>query len=403
MPLDFRMEKLPIGHVTEAAPKGSTSVKVCSTAFISTEDGQEFIQRLEGFPTELLAQLPKDRRIAPSQVDHILAIIRRDHSVTLYVNELSLLAGVMIGRDINKGEHVFKNDIVDIATIEFDGIAVPDDAGVALVFSIGWRKGFYYDFAPLHPKESIRRAAPFPAIFGQCYSHVLFQERFSILDSEWETLLKAKWFPFAGLKNETLDDMIAHLRAGWNLDDLTPRIAAEVKERLPGFIKGWREHPAFASHLKTLEKAAEHFTNGDYLSAAGLLFPRIEGVLRANHAATGSTAQPNQKNLSTAAVQARSGRPACLLLPHKFEQYLREVYFASFQPGDAQIGVSRNSVGHGVASEEEFNEKAAVIGLLVVQQLLYCFGRPQGSAAQSIAVCPAGGLPPITEQLAGAP
>jgi len=114
--------------------------------------------------------------------------------------------------------------------------------------------------------------------------------------------------------------------------------------------------------------------------------------VRANHTSTGNSAQPNQKNLSATAVQARNGRPACLLLPHKFEEYLREVYVASFQPGDSQTGVSRNSVGHGVASEDQFNEKAAVIGLLVTQQLLYCFGRSQDAGKQSVAVCPSGGL-----------
>jgi len=34
---------------------------------------------------------------------------------------------------------------------------------------------------------------------------LLFQERFSILESEWESLFRAKLFPFAGLRNETID------------------------------------------------------------------------------------------------------------------------------------------------------------------------------------------------------
>ena len=113
-----------------------------------------FIKRLEGFPNELLSLLPPDRRVSPSRVDHMLAVIRRDRTATLYVNELGITAGITIGRSFKKGEHVFRNDIMDIATTEFDGIPVPDDAGIALIFSVGWRKGFYYDFAPSAPRKT---------------------------------------------------------------------------------------------------------------------------------------------------------------------------------------------------------------------------------------------------------
>jgi hypothetical protein len=247
----------------------------------------------------------------------------------------------------------------------------------------------------LHPKEDIRRTASLPSLFGQCYAHVLFQERFSILESEWEALFRAKCFPFAALRNETLDELLAHVRAGWDLDELTPKIAQEVKDKLPHFLEGWRAHPAFADHVAILEKAAEHFEKADYISASGLLFPRIEGIMRSNHTLTGAEATPNkQKNLSASAVRARTGFPACLLLPHKFEEYLSDVYFASFQPGEQQIGISRNSVGHGVASADEFNEKAAVLGLLVTQQLLYCFGTPRADGGQVIEVQMPSGLSP---------
>lgn len=199
MPYEITFEMTPLGHAAEAVRKGS-SVKVCYSAFLSSEDGQEFIHRLEDFPNHLLGKIPFEGRIPPSQVDHILAVIRRDKTATLYVNELTQVLGIISGRSIPEGEHVFKNDIVDIATMRFEGVSVPDDAGVFLVFSVGWRKGLYYDFSPLDPNLDIRRSVHLPTIFGQCFSHVLFQERFGILEAEWDSLFKAKWFPFAGLQ-----------------------------------------------------------------------------------------------------------------------------------------------------------------------------------------------------------
>lgn len=385
MPHEVTFDRTPLGHAENAAKEDST-VNVRMTAFHSSEDGQKFIQRLEGFPTELLSKLPIAHRTNPSQVDHLVAVVRRDRTATVYVNELSIILTTMMGRSIKKGEGVWKSDIADIAAMEFDGVSVPDDAGVIVVFSAGWRKGLYYDLSPLHPTENIRRGGRLSSVLGQCYAQVLFQERFSILETEWAALFKAKWFPFAGLRNDSIDKLLGHVRAGWNPDDLTAKIAEEVKERLPDFLEGWRNHPAFTTHIKTLEKVADHFRNGDHFSASALLFPRIEGLMRSNHSAIGSTVKPSQKNLPVTAVQARSGSPNSLLLPEKFEQYLRDVYFAEFHPTDTQIPVGRNSVGHGVASEDEFNEKAAVLGLLVTQQLLYCFERPPVSDTVAVKV-----------------
>jgi hypothetical protein len=122
-----------------------------------------------------------------------------------------------------------------------------------------------------------------------------------------------------------------------------------------------------------LERAADRFLAGDYISCTGLVFPRIEGILRSNHVATGASAHASQVNLCASAVCAKLDRTRCLLLPHMFQRYLQEVYFANFSPNDQNITVSRNSVGHGVADASQFSEKAAVLGLLVTHQLFYCF------------------------------
>ena len=54
-----------------------------------------------------------------------------------------------------------------------------------------------------------------------------------------------------------------------------------------------------------------------------------------------------------------------------FEEYLREVYFAGFDPDASHIEASRNSVGHGVANTSEFNLKNATISILIIHQLSY--------------------------------
>src|SRR5581483_1990217 len=176
MPHEIIFDTLPAGHVAEAAAKQATTVRVHCTEFITTEDGQEFIQRLEGFPSEILGKIAKRTgMIPPSQVDHLLAIIRLDRTATVYVNELPLQVETRVSRAVKTGQPLFKNDIVDITRVEIGDVAVPPDAGVVFVFSVGWRKGYFYDLAPLR-KDGEPRAFDVGAAFGQMYAHVLFQE-----------------------------------------------------------------------------------------------------------------------------------------------------------------------------------------------------------------------------------
>jgi hypothetical protein len=124
-----------------------------------------------------------------------------------------------------------------------------------------------------------------------------------------------------------------------------------------------------------LEAALRHYAAGDHLSAAGLLYPRLEGLLRDKAKVGPSTPKFSQKGLAEAATtDLREIRlPGSLLLPDRFREYLEKVFFAPFDPNKV-ADTSRNSVSHGVVPEALLNQKAATIALLVFEQLLFLFG-----------------------------
>jgi hypothetical protein len=370
MPYEITFDNLPAGISLGHTREGQQG-KVLCMEFTSSEDGQMFVQRLEGFPNDILAKVTQTTPLRPSQVDHMLAIIRKDKTATVYVNELSHLVTIRMARRCEAGQEVYKDDIIDLNRLELDGITVPNDCGVAFVFSVGWRKGFLFDFMPLGP-EGTPRTYDYSRLFGQLYAHVMFQERFSISDVVWEKLLTAQWFPFVALKSSTIDMLINYATADWDLDELIPAINTEVREKLSEWLESWRQHPYFKAHMEIINKAAEHYQNGDFLSCTALLYPRIEGIMRSNLLGS-SGAKATQTNLSSGAVAAQKENPMCLLLPQKFQQYLEDVYFASFDPMDPKIEVSRNSVSHGTADTENFNAKAALLGILIVNHLFFCF------------------------------
>ncbi len=357
----------PAGYFVTSGRSGE-DVLVRIREFTSSEDGQDFIQRLEGIPNKLLQLLPSP--ISPSQVDHMLAICRRDGKADVCVNKLKFCASVRVARPVDAGTVATRDDIADVERLEL-GVSIPDNAGVVFVFSVGWRKGLFYDFGPIAGPNPQPRQYEIAAVLGQVYCHVLFQERFSISDPEWDCLFAAKWFPFVGLRNETIDSLISHIRSGWDPDEMLDDMASEIKSRLPQMLDSWRCKSSFLPHMTILERAVERFQNDDSVSCTALLFPRIEGILRTQHTSLDTPAQPSPNNLTELAVASKIETPKSLLLPHQFSKYLKDVYFADFDPNAAAIEVSRHSVGHGVATASKFNQKSAVIGLLTVHQLSY--------------------------------
>ena len=310
----------------------------------------------------------------------MLAIVRADGTATVYVNELLQTARVSPSRPVQAGEPVTKNDIVDVDRLDL-GVKIPDDMGFLFVFSVGWRKGLFYDFGPVVGLDPQPRQYDVDKILGQAYCHVLFQERFSITDDEWDALFSEKWFPFAGLSNESIDALISQIRCGWVLDEKLDDFTAEVYGSTKHMLDSWRAHSSFAPHIEILDRAVERFRDEDYVSCTGLLFPRIEGLLRTHHTSLGTSSHPSPDNLTSTAVASKIENTRCLLLPHRFAAYLRDVYFANFNPTSQDIDVSRHSVAHGVATASEFNRKSALLGILVVHQLFYCLENELASSS----------------------
>lgn len=377
MPYTVTFDQIPVGYAAAAAKDGNT-VPVQYIGFTSTEDGQRFIKLLEGIPDDLLRLLAQQCSVmvSPSQVDHIVAIIKRDRTATVYLNELRHTLTIRASRPIKAGEAVTKNDIADINQLNLESITIPPDAGVVYLFSIGWRKGLFFDFGPLNPTTEVRRDYDCARLFTQLYASLLFQERFRIQELEWDILFAAQMFPFAGLKNETIQKMLGRVRAGWKLSELSETIVAEVQERVPSFIESWRKQRVFTPHMPILECAAQRFSEKDYISSTGLLLPRIEGILRSHHVDIGRTDSPKQAHLADSAIAAQK-EEGSLLLPQKFRDYIERVFFAGFSststPCDSTISVSRHSVAHGVAPPESFTAMQAAISFLVLHQLYYFF------------------------------
>jgi hypothetical protein len=268
---------------------------------------------------------------------------------------------------------VFIDHVADFGRLRMESIEVPPDVGIVVVISSGWRRAIFYDLGPVagRPRETDLEAA-----LGAFWGYLAFEDRARLDEEQWAALVSQGWFPFVGLKFAHLERLLGHVSSGWSADELVPEIAKDLLDRSEQLVAHARRVREAQGHLATLEAALRHFAAGDHLSAAGLLYPRLEGLLRDKAKLGPGAPKFSQKGLAEAATtDLRDIRlPGSLLLPDRFREYLETVFFAPFDPNKVADDTSRNSVSHGVVPETLLNQKAATIALLVFEQLLFLFG-----------------------------
>ena len=371
MPYEISFDRPPHGCVLSAVRKGEKA-KVAFMEFSSSEDGDRFIQRLDGLASTIIAKLPPEARIRPSIIDHLLAIIRKDGTATVYVNEVGVIQTFRAKRSLAQGEPLYDDDIADIYSHRFQDIEIPSSAGFLYVFSVGWRKGLYYDFSPTLPDAVSGRSYDVEVLLAQLYTYLRFQDLFKISEREWDSLFKQSWFPFVSLNRDTIREILNYNRNFWNVDELLPRVAAELEQRVTKMTEGFSSNPFLAPHQNLIAKAVERYLEGDHISAISILYPRIEGVMRSIHMGGHPADRVSQRSLvdSTVDSGATMRHDYSLLMPEKFRRYLSEVYFANFDPNKA-APLSRHTVAHGVADATDFSLKGSTLGFLVLDQLFY--------------------------------
>jgi hypothetical protein len=368
----IRLEQIPGGYAASGGRAGDP-IQVIYREFTSTEDGQLFVSRLEGFPTEILEKISGSANFAASSTSSLLAIIHRDKTAIVYWNEFHPTVKVRAKGKIKKGELVLLDHIMDIEEVVLPPELARDDVGIVYVFSFGWRKALFFDFGPAQPGERARaRDYNLGATLGHYLARLLFQHLFSIGDQTWDELFRQGWFPFAYLKVDIVRSMIARAAEGLSVDDELDVIAKDVQRILPERLEEWRRDEIVSEHLTVINRAYERFEQNDHISAASILYPRVEGIMRSLHKARSPGATASQKELAKSGAGRLGSHPVreeSLLLPARFEKYLREVYFASFNPRAPKHRASRNTVSHGVVAAEFLDRKSAVIGFLILLQL----------------------------------
>jgi hypothetical protein len=242
MPFEVELGRV-VGLAAEDAAPGA-QLKVEVQGFSSSEDGEEFIQRLEGVGALILGKV--GRQVNPSTIDHLVAVVRPDGMASVYINECNVLVSARMGRPVEKGEAIFVRDFIDIAALKFDGVDFPADAGVICVFSAAWRKALFFDLAPLG-EERIPRDYDISKTLGSLMAYLHSQGVFKMTPDDWEYMIGNQWFPFVTL-NPDLRLKLVRSREGAEISMSSLRRRRLLSPRPCRRCLRDGEHRTFSSH-----------------------------------------------------------------------------------------------------------------------------------------------------------
>lgn len=363
IPHKVRLKDIPLGYSMTSMRDGEYGW-VMEKGFTSTDQADTFLNFMEGWPSDILNLIPGG--IQCSSVDSLLAVIKKDKSADVYINEKVYSIAGRVKKAVKEGDRIYASDLLDIEKFSVTGVEIPADTGIIFVFSFGWRKGFFFDFGPLH---SNKRVYDLNVELAEHCTYLMFQHLFSLTDDQWNTLITQQWFPFIYLSHSLQQQITKYLRGGLPIDDLLNPIAEELKGNIVLYVDSLDEIPLLKDDLPVFRQAIDRYLVDDHISASHIIYPRLEGIMRRFHYSVSEDHVSQSKLVDTVIkTGGRSLNPKSLLLASRFDTYLRKSYFADFDPKNPRI-VSRHSIGHGTAPVDLLNLKATTVGILTFLQV----------------------------------
>lgn len=384
-------ENLRFVGFSESAARGGEMVSIFTREFLTSDDGDVLVQRLDAIYNTIVLRLPEKLRVSPSRIGQLVVVCHRNGKVDVHINASAIVAKVRPSRNAKKGDPVRLDDITEIYSVKLKDVRIPDDAGYAILFSVGWRRALLYDFSMVAAAAGEQVDIVPGDVEGSlaaAYRYLLFRNRWSLSDAEWTSIVAQRWFIFSGLPESIVTRIIAQVRSKWPIDELLEEIVAHVKASL-NRVRELMANGPLERHRNLIYQALDAFERDEYQIVTASLFPRIEGILREQLVVSTGSVPDNVKfaELPDVVVPIAGPPPYSLLMPERFRDYLLGVVFApdDFRDPSTVTRATRHTVGHGVAADQTMTVKDATIAILILQQLALLFTTPQVLATEESA------------------
>lgn len=366
----IQLDEMPAGYSLGAAKAGE-SLQIQFRGISLSSYGKDFIRKVEGYPQKILNKACE--AFHPSQVKTLIAIIKSNLEVDVYLNEVEVFAQVFVSKGVQAGDPVRKNDIYHIDKVEFKGISFPNNCSYVILMNNGWDRIMCYDFGPALEGDNNRPIDyDVGQLVGAALSESIFYDVFDLNEEEWKVILSSNWFPFSFIDYDKQKNLLAHIKLGWDTGDIEENINLQFVTDKECWINEIQTNKKISKHVSFIEKALNYHSNCDYDGSIHILYPRIEAILRDDFIRANPDKEGRRQDALSEHVQKNitaHTHSISRLFPEKFSQYIFSNFFKDFDVHGENNFISRNTISHGVVDSSAFTKKSSLIGFLILDQI----------------------------------
>jgi hypothetical protein len=360
------------GVALETAKPGD-KVRVARQGFYSDFDGDFFFTCINEISGLILGDWLNKNKIKESQISNCLIFIDKKSQAEVYVNCPTFME-VTVKESSKNQNVVMREDISDILKVSFSGVNLRSDLTIIYIFSNRWRRGIYFNFLPLDPDTPSSEPTNLNVLFGACHAYLAFPEiyQYQKLPELKGKLYGSGWFPFIRILGKPFTEIFNTIKNGMPLSDIETFIVASFDEKtINSMYNSWLSNHLFKQRESFLKKGIEEYLEKDYISAIHVLYPCIEGILQDLSYDVDSQGDSGERLTTKLILYLKSKNPETqLLLPENFKEYLIDSYFMKFNRKSEEIDLSRHSLAHGAATnEEDYTQVKTLQAILILDQL----------------------------------
>lgn len=189
------------------------------------------------------------------------------------------------------------------------------------------------------------------------------------------------WFPSPAILPQPWREMCTAY------DDGDPAHASELaieavdEESLDQMLENWVQEEPFKTDLPFLERGVQQYKEGDYVSSASVLLPRIEGLTNRALKAAGATAKSRLADAFGDVEKVATGPTQNRWIGRQLREAMNgavdEFFMAQFNPNDpdAEGTLGRHAHAHGATKADRYDQAYALKVLLAIDSLFFILNR----------------------------
>jgi hypothetical protein len=315
----------------------------------------------------------------------------------VYLNdEVALLASVRTKyRPLQAGDAVTLDNIIDLRDVGFRDVDSASEP-FAWIRINPQRVTIYFSFGPAVPYVLARQSGislddaksqwaiwlqdltrSIGGRIAQDMLQGLFEQALPEDVAVREAMLGDGWFPAPALIPDPWPAMCAAYSSGSRTAAAALAVGAISETTLSAMLAGWVSREPFSSDREFLEAGVRHYLAGEYMVAASILLPRIEGMV--NRAREQGGLGATRKFTSVFSDLDRLGDPTFhsgwlgSRLHDGFAQFVERYFGATFDPKDPNAGErrGRHAHAHGATRFDRYDASYALQLLLAVDALFF--------------------------------